>query len=84
MAGVVDMIGLGRGEEDAIDAAREGAEEGMGLALAEAGEDGGERGFEIGDGGRAGIEGAQRVDEDDLAIEPGEVIAEEGRTTWVL
>ena len=41
-------------------------------------EDLGERGLEIGDRLGAGVEGAERIDEHDLPVEPREVVAEEG------
>ncbi|MNL60889.1 hypothetical protein D3C87_1847420 [compost metagenome] len=37
VAGVMHMVGLGGGEQDAVDPAREGPQQGIGLALAEAG-----------------------------------------------
>ena len=54
----MDMISLGRSKENAVDAAIEGAQQQVGLALAEAGENLCEGHFEVVDGGRAGIEGA--------------------------
>ena len=38
----------------------------------------GERGFQIGDGDRPGIERGRGIDQHDLAVEAGEVVAEEG------
>ena len=50
----------------------------VGAPEAEGAEDGGERRFEIGDGDRPGIQGGERIDHHDLAVEAGEVVAEEG------
>ena len=50
----------------------------VGAAETEGAEDGGERGLEIGDGDRPGVQRGQRIDHDDLPVEAGEVIAEEG------
>ena len=47
-------------------------------AEAEGGEDVGQRLLERGDRFRAGVERLQRVDQDDLPVEAGEVLAEEG------
>ena len=77
MAGVVDVIGLGRGEEHFFDPRREQAGE-PGIATDREGRERlAERRLEIGKRCRAGIERRQRVDEHDLPVEPGEMLAEE-------
>ena len=78
VAGVMHMVGFGRGEQDTIDLAGERAQQRIGLALAETSQHGGKGGFEIGHRCRTGIERAQRIHQDDLPIQPGEMIAEEG------
>ena len=75
---VVEVVGLGGGEQDAVDAPPHQSGQPVGAAEAEGGEDVGQRRFEVGDGGRAGVEGREGVDENDLPVEAGEVIAEEG------
>ena len=75
---VVQVVGLGGGEEDAVDAAAEDRREPGARAGAEAGEDLGHGGAQVLDGARAVVDGAERVDEHDLAVEAGEVVAEEG------
>ncbi len=77
VAGVVQMVGLGGREQDLVDARAEKRGEPGIPAVAEGGQHVGERGFEIGHRIRAGIERGQHVDQHDLAVEPGEMIAEE-------
>ena len=74
---VVQVVGLGGGEEDAVDAAAEDGREPGARAGAEAGEDLGHGGAQVLDGARAVVDGAERVDQHDLPVEPGEVVAEE-------
>ena len=54
-----------------IEASRDGA------AGAEGAHDLGQRVLEIGERGRAGVERGERVDQHDLPVEPGEMIAKE-------
>ena len=74
---VVEVVGLGRGEEDAVDPPRDQAGQPAGPAEAEGGEDVGERRLEVGDRRRSGVQRLERVDQHDLAVEAGEVLAEE-------
>ena len=76
--GVVQVVGLGGGEEDAVDAAAEDRREPGARAGAEAGEDLGHGGAQVLDRARAVVDGAERVDQHDLTVEAGEVVAEEG------
>ena len=75
--GVVQMVGLGGGEEDAVDAAAEDRRQPGARPGAEAGEDLGHRGAQVLDRARAVVDGAERVDQHHLPVEPGEVVAEE-------
>ena len=74
---VMQMVGLGRGDQDAVDAAREQVGEEAAAAGPEAAEDLGHRALEIGHRAGAGIERLHGVDQHDLAVEPGDVLAEE-------
>ena len=76
VAGVVDVVRLCRGEQDAVDALAEDAAEPAIGAGPEALQHGGHGAFEIGKGRRTGIQGRQHVHEHDLPVEPGEMIAE--------
>src|SRR5690606_14691531 len=84
VAGVVDVVGLGGGKENAVYPAREGAQQRIGFALAETGQYGAEGRFEIAHRSGPGIERAQRVDKHDLPIQPREVVAEEGADDPIL
>ena len=77
MAFVVQMVGLGRGDQDAVDAAREKVGQETAAAGAEAGEDFGHRAFEVGHRAGPGIQRLHGVDQHDLPVEPGDVLAEE-------
>ena len=83
--GVVEVIGLGGGEEDLFDTL---AEEELGQEGVPAGAEGGEdiaHGLaEVFDRLGSGMDRAQRIDENDLAVDPGEVIAEEGFDDFAL
>ena len=81
MVAVMEMVGLGRRKEDAVDAAGHQAGQPVGAAKAIGRQDRGQRRLEVGNGGAAGVDRGQRVDQHDLAIEAGEVIAKKGRTT---
>ena len=74
---MVQMIGLGRGEQDAVDPRPEQAAEQRAAADPEAIENSGKRGFEIVQRFRSGVERRERIDQHDLAIQPREMIAEE-------
>ena len=78
MAGVVQQVGLGRGEQHAVDAAAEEVGEERVRALPEAGEDVGQRVLQVLYGGGPGIERGERIDQHDLPVEPGEMAIEEG------
>ena len=77
MARMVQMVGLCRREQDAVDAGAEDRGEPRGSSGAEGAHDVGERILEIGDRGRAGVERRKGVDQNDLPVEPGEMIAKE-------
>ena len=74
---VMELVGLGGGEQDAVDAARHQTGQPVGAAEPEGGEDRGKRGLEVGDRGRSGVQRGQRVDQHDLPVEAGEMVAEE-------
>ena len=77
MARMMQMIGLGRRKQNAIDPRPEQIAEQRAAADPEAIENAGERRFEIVQRFRSGVEGGERIDQHDLAIEPREMIAEE-------
>ena len=77
MARVVQMIGLRRGEEDAVDARTEDLRQQVRAPGAEGGEHIRHGAFEIAHGGGAGVQRRERIDKHDLPVEPREVIAEE-------
>ncbi len=77
VVGVVQMVGLGRGEQDAVDARPEDRAEPRGAAGAEGVHHAVERGLEIAQRRRAGIQRAEQVDQHDLPVETGEMVAEE-------
>ena len=79
MLAVVQVVGLGRGEEDAVDAPAEDRRQPRVPAGAEAGEDLGHRGAQVLDRARPVVDGAERVDQHHLPVEPGEMVAEERR-----
>src|SRR5690606_28294899 len=70
MRSLVDVVGLSGGEEDAVDLPADQPADRIAVALPEAGEDLGQRRLQVGHGGRAGIEGAERVDEHYLPVQP--------------
>ena len=74
---VVQVIGLRRGDEDAVDAAREEVGEEIAVSLPEAAQNLGQRPLEVGHGAGAGIHCLHGVDQHDLAVEPGDVLAKE-------
>ncbi len=77
VARVVEMVGLGGGEQDSVDARAEDRGEARGPAGAEGAQHVGERVLEVAQRRGTGIQRGQRVDQHDLAVEPGEMIAEE-------
>ena len=77
VARMMQMVGLGRREQDAVDAGAEDRGEARGASGAERAHDVGQRVLEIAERGRAGVERGERVDQHDLPIEPGEMIAKE-------
>ena len=78
MAGMMQMVGLGRREQDAVDARAEHRRKQRRAAGAKGLQHFGQRVFEIAHRRRAGIQRRQRVDEHDLPVEPREMIAKEG------
>ena len=81
---VVEVVGLGRGEENTVDPPGDETGQPASPADAEGGKDRGERGFEIGERRRSGVQRLQRVDENDLAVEAREMIAKERTHDGVL
>ena len=77
VADVVEMVGLGGGEQDAVDARAEDRAQRRGAPGAEGAQHLGQRVFEIAHRRRAGIERAERIDQHDLAVEAAEMVAEE-------
>ncbi len=77
MAGMMQMVRLGRGEQDAVDARPEQAGEKRAAADAEAIENAGKGCFEIVQRLRSGVERGERIRQHDLAIKPGKMVAEE-------
>ena len=75
MALVVQMIGLGGGKQNAVDPRPEQIAEQRAAADPEAIQNAGKGGFEIVQCFRPGVEGRERIDQHDLPIEPGDVIA---------
>ncbi len=73
----MQVIGLGRGEQDAVDAPAEDRREPRVGAGAERGQDVGHRRAQVLDRARAVVDGAERVDQHHLPVEPGEVVAKE-------
>jgi len=74
---MMQMVSLCRREQDAVDAWSEDRSEIGRASSAEGAHDFGQRILEILDRSGAGIECGERVDEHDLPIEPGEMIAKE-------
>ena len=74
----MQMIGLGRGEHDAVDTRREQARPQAVRSGPEAVEDLGHGAFEVGDRRLAAVQRGEHVDQHDLPVEPREMIAEEG------
>ena len=77
MARMVQMIGLGGGKQDAVDPRPEQAGEQRAASDPQAIQDPRQRRFEVDQGFRSGVECRERIDQDDLAIEPREMIAKE-------
>ncbi len=77
MALVVQVIGLGGCKQNAIDPGTKKAAQDRAAADAEAIENARQRGFEIVQRFRPGIEGCERIDQHDLAVEAGKMVAEE-------
>ena len=77
MARMMQMIGLGGGKQNAINPRPEQVAEQRATADPEAIQNARERRFEVVQRFRSGVEGRERIDQHDLAIEPGEMIAEE-------
>ena len=75
---LVEMVGLGGGEHDAVDARGEQARPQAVRPGSETFEDLGHGALEIGHGGLTAVQRREHVDQHDLAIEPREMIAEEG------
>ena len=75
---MVDVVGLGGGDEDAVDATREPAGQDAAAPRPEAGQDLRQRPLEVGHGRGPGIERLHGVDQDDLPVEPRHMFAEEG------
>ena len=73
----MQVIGLGGGEQDAVDARAHQFARQVVPAGAEAGEDRRERVLQVVQRRRAGVEGGERVDQHDLPVEPREMLAEE-------
>jgi hypothetical protein len=78
MIAVMELIGLGGGEQHLVDARREKRGEPSALPNPEGLEHVSKRVLEILHRSRAGIERAQHIDKHDLPIKPREMIAEEG------
>ena len=74
---VRDVIGLCGGEQDPVDLAGQNGPEPARPAGPEGGKHIREGPFKIAQSGRAGIQRCEYIDEHDLPIEPGEMVAEE-------
>ncbi len=70
MAGMMQMIGLGRCEQNAIDGGRKHRADKAAPSGAEAIEDRGQRRLKVTHRFRSGIERAQGIDQHDLSVEP--------------
>ena len=77
VARMVQMIGLGRGEKDLVDLRPEQGRQEVAAARAKRRQHVGHGDFEVAHGGGSRVQRGERVDEDDLAVEPGEMIPEE-------
>ena len=77
VAGVVQVIGLGGREQQAVDAARQDGRQPGVRAGPEALQDALDGALQVGERARPAIDGGERVDQHDLAVEAREVIAEE-------
>ena len=77
MAFVMEWVRLGRGDQDAVDPAREKVGEDAAAPRPETGEDLRQRTLEVGHGAGTGVQRLQGVDQHDLAVEPGDMLAEE-------
>ena len=77
VVGVVDVVGLRRGEQHPVGARREQARQQRVAAGPEGHQHPVERLLELGERGRAGIDRREHVDEHDLPVDALEVVAEE-------
>jgi len=77
VAGVMEMVGLGGGEQQPVDPAGKHAGEPCVGAGPEAFEDRLHAALQIGERTGAGVDGRERIDEHDLPVESGKVVAEE-------
>src|SRR5262249_24572861 len=75
VTGVMKMIGLGGSKKNAINARPQQRTQNRSSPYSETGEDFIESMFQITKGFRTGINRGQGVDQDDLPIEPGEMVA---------
>ena len=73
----MDVVGLGRGEQELVDAPADERAEPRGAPDAEHAQHAVERVLQVGDGLAPLVHGAEHVDEHDLAIEPAEMVAKE-------
>ena len=78
------MIGLGGGEQDAVDARTEQRAEKRASADPETIENARQRRLEIVQGFRSGVERRQRIDQHDLPVQPREMVAEKRADHHVL
>ena len=77
VAGGMDVVRLGGGEQQLVDAAHEQRAQPVAGAGAEHAQDGLERALQVDDGVAALVERPEHVDEHDLPVEAAEVVAEE-------
>src|SRR5690606_27227618 len=78
VAVMVDVVGLRGGDQHAVDTAGDEAAQEMTPARPETAEDLRQCPLQVGNGGGAGVECLHGVDKHDLAVETGDVLAEEG------
>jgi len=81
---MVQMVGLGGGEQDAVDSRPKQTAEQRAAPDPETIQDSGQRRLEVVQRFRSGVERRQRIDQNDLAIKPREMIAKEGTNHDVL
>jgi hypothetical protein len=74
---MVQVIGLGRGEQNAIDLRPEQRAEQRAAADPEAIENSGQRRLEVDEGLRPRVERGEGIDQNHLAVKPGKMIPEE-------